>query len=113
MGDRELLAVKLALEEWRHLLEGTEQPFVVWTDHKNLTYLHNAKRLNARQAHWSLFFGRFNFSISYLPGSRNVKPDALSRQFDADEKIMEAPPILPASCRVGAVTWEVRANRTS
>lgn len=43
VGDRELLAVKLALEEWRHLLEGTEQPFVVWTDHKNLTYLRNAK----------------------------------------------------------------------
>lgn len=32
----ELLAVKLALEEWRHWLEATEQPFLVWTDHKNL-----------------------------------------------------------------------------
>lgn len=27
--DRELLAIKLALEEWRHWLEGTTQPFVV------------------------------------------------------------------------------------
>lgn len=50
VGDRELLAIKLALEEWRHWLEGTTQPFVVWTDHKNLAYLQTAKRLNARQA---------------------------------------------------------------
>ena len=33
MGDRELLALKLALEEWRHLLEGATVPFLVWTDH--------------------------------------------------------------------------------
>ncbi len=36
IGNRELLAVKLALEEWRHWLEGSGVPFVVWTDHKNL-----------------------------------------------------------------------------
>ena len=30
-GNRELLAVKLALEEWLHWLEGTKQPFLVWT----------------------------------------------------------------------------------
>ncbi|KAF7640894.1 hypothetical protein LDENG_00007310, partial [Lucifuga dentata] len=52
IGNRELLAVKLALEEWRHWLEGAKVPFLVWTDHKNLD-----------------------------PGSRNIKPDALSLQF--------------------------------
>ena len=31
VGNRELLAVKLALEEWRHWLEGAEHPFIVWT----------------------------------------------------------------------------------
>ncbi|XP_035490147.1 uncharacterized protein LOC118310907 [Scophthalmus maximus] len=81
IGNRELLAVKLALEEWRHWLEGTKQPFLVWTDHKNLEYLQSAKRLNSRQARWSLFLTRFNFSLSYRPGFHNVKPDALSRQF--------------------------------
>lgn len=28
-----LLAVKLALDEWRHWLQGAQQPFNVWTDH--------------------------------------------------------------------------------
>lgn len=79
IGNQELLPVKMALEEWRHLLEGAEQPFLVWTDHKNLEYLRTAKRLNSRQAWWVLLFTRSNFTISYLPGSKNVKPDALSR----------------------------------
>ena len=38
IGDRELLAVKVALEEWRHWLEGASQPFQAWTDHKNLEF---------------------------------------------------------------------------
>lgn len=43
VGDRELLAIKLALDEWRHWLEGTTQPFVIFTDHKYLEYLLTAK----------------------------------------------------------------------
>lgn len=39
IGDRELLATKLAFEEWRHWLEGAEHPLLVWTDHKNMSYL--------------------------------------------------------------------------
>lgn len=86
IGNRALLAVKLALEEWRHWLEGDKQPFLVWTDHKNLEYLSSAKRLNPRQSRWVLFFTRFNFVLSYCPGSRNGKPDALSRQFTWGEE---------------------------
>ena len=36
IGDRELLALKMALEEWCHLLKGSTIPFLVWTDHRNL-----------------------------------------------------------------------------
>ncbi|KAK3527107.1 hypothetical protein QTP86_010887, partial [Hemibagrus guttatus] len=78
IGNRELLAIKLTLEEWRPWLEGAKHPFLVLTDHKNLEYLRDAKRLNPRQARWALFFTRFNFTIYYRPGSKNVKADALS-----------------------------------
>lgn len=37
---------KLTLEEWRHWLDGSKHPFEVITDHRNLEYLHEAKRLN-------------------------------------------------------------------
>ncbi|KAK3574255.1 hypothetical protein QTP86_004408 [Hemibagrus guttatus] len=79
VGNRELLAIKAALEEWRHWLEGARHPFQVLTDHRNLEYLHGAKRLNPRQARWALFFTRFQFTVSYRPGSKNGKVDALSR----------------------------------
>lgn len=79
IGNKELLAVKLALEEWRHWLEGSRVPFLVWTDHKNLEYIRSVKRSNSRQARWALFFGRFHFNISYRPGSKNSNdcPEAL------------------------------------
>lgn len=95
------------MEEWRHWLEGTEQPFVVWTNHKNLEYVKSAKQLNARQARWTLFFGRFNFILSYRPGSRNVKHDALSRQFVVSDEPKSPEPILPSSCVIASLTWQI------
>lgn len=105
VGDRELLAIKLALEEWHHWLEGSVHPVLVWMDDKNLSYLQTAKRLNARQARWALFFTHFDLVITYKPGSRNTKPDALSRQFAPSGE--EERTIIPASCVVGAVMWEI------
>ena len=107
VGNRELLAVKLALEEWRHWLEGTEQPFIVWTDHKNLEFIRKAKRLNSRQARWALFLNRFYFTVYYRPGSRNLKPDVLSCLFDPEPKTKQTGIILPLNRVVGAVTWPI------
>ena len=108
IGNRELLAMKLALEDLRHWLEGTKLLFLVWTDHKNLEYIQSAKRLNSRQAQWSFFLTRFNFSLSYRPGSRNIKTDALSRQFQEEEREAGKPDtILPASHLISILTWEV------
>ncbi|KAK2905603.1 hypothetical protein Q8A73_009546 [Channa argus] len=107
VGNRELLAVKLALEEWRHWLEGAEHPFVVLTDHKNLEYLKTAKRLNPRQARWALFFNRFRFTLAYVPGHKNTKADALSRTFGSPP-VQERPEfILPASARLALTRLEI------
>ncbi len=69
IGNRELLAVKLALEEWRHWLEGSGVPFIVWTDHKNLEYIKSAKRLNSSRP-GGLYFSVvsiFLFLIGQVP----------------------------------------------
>ena len=107
VGNRELLAVVLALQEWRHWLEGAAQPFIVWTDHKNLAYLRTARRLNTRQARWALFLGRFQFTLTYRPGSRNIKPDALSRQFTLEGREPVEETILDPEWVLGAVHWQV------
>ncbi|KAG1935783.1 retrotransposable element [Pimephales promelas] len=110
IGNRELLAVKLALEEWRHWLEGSGVPFIVWTDHKNLEYIRTAKRLNSRQARWALFFGRFDFTLSYRPGSKNIKPDSLSRIFDRSDRPSTPECILPENLFISTLTWEVESK---
>ncbi|KAL7848131.1 hypothetical protein AOLI_G00228490 [Acnodon oligacanthus] len=106
IGNRELLAVKLALEKWRHWFEGANHPFTVLTDHKNLEYLRTAHRLNAHQARWSLFFLRFDLSITYRPGSCNMKADALSRmfQYEITNNPKETPEqILPPEVNISSI----------
>lgn len=60
IGNRKLLAVGFGGANWLELL-------MVWMDHKSLEYF-LAKRLNSWQAHWSFFFTRLNFKLSYRPG---------------------------------------------
>ncbi len=108
VGNRELLAMKLALEEWRHWLEGATHPFVVLTDHKNLEYLRSAKRLNPRQARWALFFTRFRLTVTYRPSiTKNTKADALSRQMDNSIQTGICDNILPTKLLVAPVQWDI------
>ncbi len=107
VGDRELLAVKLVLEEWRHWLEGTKHPVQVLTDHKNLECIQQAKRLNPRQARWSLFFNRFQFILSYRPGSKNLKPDALSRVYGNTPQEDSVASIIPSTKIIAPIRWDL------
>ncbi len=36
--DKELLAIMLALSEWRHYLMGAAKDVEIWMDHQNLQY---------------------------------------------------------------------------
>lgn len=66
VGDHKLLSIKLALEEWQYWLEGATYLFIIITDYKNLEYLCSVKRLNFRQARWSLFFTQIFFHCILL-----------------------------------------------
>ncbi len=110
VGDRELLAMKAAFEEWRHWLEGASHPFTVLTDHKNLEYLRTAKRLNPRQARWSLFFTRFQFTVTYHPGSKNTKADAMSRQYDSDLTSQAPETVLNPDLVLGPIQWDIETE---
>ena len=80
--DKEMLAVFQALEEWRHFLEGTKHQFEIWMDHKNLEYFMMAKKLNWRQAQWSLLLARFDFLLHHWPRKTMGKPDVLRQRSD-------------------------------
>ncbi len=77
---------------------------------RTFEYIRAAKRLNSRQARWALFFGRFDFSISYCPGSKNIKPNALSRVFDRSERPSSPEFIIPQKIVGSMVTWEIESR---
>ncbi|EIE91434.1 hypothetical protein G6F46_012399 [Rhizopus delemar] len=80
--DKELLAIIECFKTWRHYLQGASHQITVYTDHKNLEYFATTKSLNRRQARWSIFMSSFDFFITYRPGTKNPKADALSRRSD-------------------------------
>uniref|UniRef100_A0A803TXJ9 Gypsy retrotransposon integrase-like protein 1 n=1 Tax=Anolis carolinensis TaxID=28377 RepID=A0A803TXJ9_ANOCA len=88
--EKELLAIKVAFEVWRHWLEGARHQIVVRSDHKNLEHLQTAKKLNQRQIRWALFFSRFNFKVQFVEGKANLRADALSRkpEFKTNEQVV-------------------------
>ena len=80
--DKKMLAIVRALEEWRHFVEGAEHQVKIWTDHKNLEYFMTAKKLNQRQACWSLLLAQFDFVMHHRPSKTMGKSNALSQRSD-------------------------------
>ena len=52
---------------------------MILSDHKNLTYYREARKLNRRQAWWSLYLSEFDIKLIHTPGHKMIQSDALSR----------------------------------
>ena len=102
--DRELLAVILALEEWRQYLQGTQHPVTIITNHKNLSYIRDPRKLSRRQARWSLFLQDFDIVWQVTPGSKMAPANALSQRdyIDTSEDNINAA-ICPEPVVIGAL----------
>ena len=80
--DKELLAIVDAFEEWRAYLERSRHLIVVYSDHKNLSYLTTTKKLNRQQVRWAELLASYDFQIYYRKGSKNRQADAFSQRSD-------------------------------
>ena len=83
--ERELLAVLKSLEHWRPHLAATKKPVTVLTDHANLAFWKNPKKVNRRVARWFATLQDYHLHIKHVPGKQHAAPDMLSRRPDADE----------------------------
>jgi len=77
--DKEMLAIMMGLENWRHFLRNSPE-FEVWSDHQNLQYFRNPQKLNRRQARWYTELQDYHFKLHHRPGKLNIVADALSRK---------------------------------
>jgi transposase InsO family protein len=80
-GDREMLAIYYALQQWRCYLEGVS--FKVNSDHLNHTWFNKKRDLSRRQAKWSQWIESYysGTEINYKEGAKNLS-DPLSRRPD-------------------------------
>jgi len=76
---KEFLAVIKAIKNWRAHLIWTKEPFIIETDHKNLMYWKEPKKLTGRMARWYEKLQDYNFKIMHITEKSNGPADALSR----------------------------------
>uniref|UniRef100_A0A7G3ANC8 RNA-directed DNA polymerase n=1 Tax=Lutzomyia longipalpis TaxID=7200 RepID=A0A7G3ANC8_LUTLO len=77
IGERECLSVIVALNKWRHYLEGSK--VVLVTDSEALKWLLKQGDAKGRIGRWALQIQQFDFSVVHRSGCNNIIPDALSR----------------------------------
>lgn len=73
--ERELFAIKWAIEHWRDYLALSH--FTVKTDHNNLRYLITAEK--GKVFRWAIYLAQFDFDIQFIKGTQNNVADYLSR----------------------------------
>ena len=83
--DKELLGLYFACKKCDVYVRG--HPFLVYTDHKPLTYIQTFKELINKQCRWIDFLQELGTKIVYLPGKDNVVADYLSRNVKMENQL--------------------------
>ena len=71
------------LRNWSHLLKGTTIPVLVYTDHTNLCYYRDPRKIGPRVAGYLSEREQYNILLEYKPGTTN-RADKLSCRQDHD-----------------------------
>jgi len=100
IGDKELLAIVVALEKWHIYLHQLPHAFTILTDHHNLQTFTTKALLSRRQARWAHEIAQYDFRIVFRPGVQNGKADALTRRSrdlpeEGDERARPVQALLP------------------
>jgi hypothetical protein len=83
--DLELLAVVMALDNWRSFLASSPHKTIVYSDHQNLLYWKEPHKISRHVAREVLCLSEYNIEIHHIKGTANGCADALSRRPDYDQ----------------------------
>ncbi|GBG72311.1 hypothetical protein CBR_g11240 [Chara braunii] len=78
--ERELYALRQALEHWKHYLLGRH--FKVYSDHETLRWLKTQAKMTPKLTRWATEIDQYDFELKPVKGNYNVVADALSRRAD-------------------------------
>ncbi|GBG87262.1 hypothetical protein CBR_g45322 [Chara braunii] len=78
--ERELYALRQALEHWKHYLLGRH--FKVYSDYETLRWLKTQTKMTPKLTRWAAEIDQYNFELKAVKGKDNVVADALSRRSD-------------------------------
>ena len=76
---KELLAVKMGLENWDHYLQNPGETFLIRTDHAALKWLVSMATTDRSLSRWATFVSGYNYTCEHRPGRLHTNADALSR----------------------------------
>src|ERR1700761_1442780 len=83
--DLELLAIVKALRNWRPFLAGSPHKVKIFSDHMNLQYWRDPRKISRQVAREVLELADYDYEIHHLKGKSNGRADALSRRPDYDQ----------------------------
>ena len=77
--EQETLAILEGLLRWEDKLLGHE--IIIITDHRTLEFFNTQRTMSLRQVRWYEYLSRFNYTIQYIEGIKNIVADALSHMY--------------------------------
>ena len=113
--DKELMAIVIAFEHWRHYLEGAQDTIEVWSDHQNIQAFVKQPTLNGRQARWLIKLMPYDFVVHYRKGKSNPadgpsrRPDYRNTEIDDSENQL-LPTFQAKLCRAQAIRTQLRSE---
>ena len=97
--EQETLAILEGLLRWEDKLLGRE--IVIITDHRTLEFFNTQRTMSSRQVRSYEYLSRFNYTINYVEGIRNVVADALSRMYAGHNVSITIDDCVTADLRLG------------
>ncbi len=106
--DKELLTIVKSLRHWRMYLAGAPHTIIIHTNHSNLLYWKEPRKISRRIAREFQELQEYNFVLKHIAGTKNARADTLSQRpdYDTGEEDNSNVVVLPSQVFIKLATKE-------